>query len=144
MRRFLKDKFLTILLCLSIFLMPSISRAQISGTITDTRTGKPLTGVDVFVNKTTQATVSDETGQFKLENVLTGIQDIVLYKKGYSIYRSSMKIQADHSYDLKLSLIPSKRKKTIDLTDEEKTDLNNRLAKNGDNSPQGLTNILTQ
>jgi hypothetical protein len=134
MRRFLKNKVLTISFCLFIVLMPSISKAQLTGTITDKKTGKPIVGVDVFLNKTTTATLSDETGQFRLDNVLTGIEEIVLYKKGYSLYRSSMKIQAEHSYDLKLSLTTSKRKKTTDLTDEEKTNLKNRLTKNGDNS----------
>jgi hypothetical protein len=133
MRRFHKDKFATGLSVI-IFLTASISKAQLSGTITDSKTGKPINGVEVFVNKTTIATFSNDTGQFRLDNVLTGIQELVLYKKGYSIYRSSMKIQADHSYELKLSLTTSKRKKTTDLADEEKTDLNIRLSKNGDNS----------
>ncbi|MEK6782961.1 MAG: carboxypeptidase-like regulatory domain-containing protein [Bacteroidota bacterium] len=110
-----------------LFLILATSMAQVGGIITDGKTGKPLVGVKVFVNKTTIGTQSDEAGQFKLENVLTGFQEIILYKNGYSIYRSSMKIQTGRAYNLKLSLTASKKKKTTRLTEEEKASLKSKV-----------------
>ena len=115
---------LTIILAahLSVF-----AHAQITGIITDSKTGKPLTGVEVFINKTATAALSDQAGQFKLENVLTGFPEIVLYKKGYSMYRSSMKIQAGRAYNLKLSLTAAKKKKAVKLTEQERAELKKDL-----------------
>ena len=109
------------------FVLSITSHAQISGIITDSKTGKPLTGVEVFINKTSTATLSEEAGQFKLENVLTGFQEIILFKNGYSIYRSSMKIQTGRAYNLKLSLTASKKKKVTKLTEQERAELKKNL-----------------
>ncbi len=116
----------------SLLLLYSVTHAQINGTITDIKTGKPLEGVEVFVNRTSLATQSDEAGQFKFENALTGFQELVLYKNGYSVYRSSMKIQTGRAYNLKLTLTASKKKKSTRLTEEEKSALKNKLMGSGD------------
>src|SRR4051812_26943111 len=103
---------------LFIFLLiPIIAIAQISGITTDSETGKPLLGVEVFINKTTIDTQSDESGQFMLEGRATGFQEIILFKKGYELYRSSMKINADRQYKLQLSLVPQKKKKASSLSE---------------------------
>ncbi len=126
---FIKYYALVTLTSSLLFLMSATSIAQVSGIITDNKTGKPLTGVEVFINKTAIATLSDETGQFRLDNVLTGFHEIILYKSDYSIYRSSMKIQTGRSYNLKLSLTASKKKKTTRLTEEEKASLKSKVTR---------------
>ncbi len=120
------------LILLASILISTIPYAQINGIITDSKTGKPLVGVEVFMNRTSLATQSDEAGQFKFENALTGFQELVLYKNGYSVYRSSMKIQTGRAYNLKLTLTASKKKKSTRLTEEEKSALKNKLMGSGD------------
>lgn len=123
-------RYLT-LACLtfSVLSVSSISSiAQISGLITDNKSGKPLGGVEVFVNKTILHTQSDELGQFRLEEVPTGFHEIVLYRKGYALYQSSMKVQPDRAYNLNLSLIASKKKKGTRLTEEEKVMLKDKFS----------------
>lgn len=102
-------------------------RAQISGIITDRKTSKPLAEVEVFINKTTIGSQSDETGRFQLDGVPMGFADIVLYKNGYAIYRSSMKIQSGRAYDVKLTLTKEKQKKAKQLTAQELTTLKSKL-----------------
>ena len=123
-------RYLT-LACLtfSVLSVASISSiAQISGLITDNKSGKPLGGVEVFVNKTILHTQSDELGQFRLEEVPTGFHEIVLYRNGYALYRSSMKVQPDRAYNLKLALVASKKKKGTRLTEEEKVMLKGKFS----------------
>jgi hypothetical protein len=61
-----------------------ISIAQINGTITDTKTGKPLHGVEVFIKQTTSGALCDDAGQFTVENAPAGFHELVLY----ALYRS--------------------------------------------------------
>ena len=126
------------LLLQSILVSFASLHAQVSGVITDSKTHKPLAGVEVFINKTTIGALSDETGRFQLEGVPTGFADIVLYKNGFSIYRSSMKIQSGRAYDVKLTLTKEKPKKSKRLTAQELTVLKNRL--DGTNNSYSIAN----
>ncbi|MBK7653352.1 MAG: carboxypeptidase-like regulatory domain-containing protein [Flammeovirgaceae bacterium] len=101
---------------------------QVTGVITDSKTGKPLADVEVFLNRTTIGSVSDEQGKFQLESPPTGFVDVVLYKKGYAMYRSSMKLQSGKAYDVKLALTKEKPKKSKPLTAQELTELKNKLS----------------
>src|SRR6478736_577779 len=112
---------------LLLLFLSFLSQAQVNGIVTDNKTGKPLPGVEVFINKTCIGTISDETGRFAIDNVIPGFQEIVLFKKGYDLYRSSMKIQADRSYNLQLSLNANKKKGHTTLTEQEKAQLTNKL-----------------
>jgi len=120
MRRF-------ILFFLAFISYSFVTHAQISGVVTDSKTGKTLSGVEIFINKTTVATQSDELGQFNLEGRVTGFQELVLFKEGYDLYRSPMKIQADRQYKLQLSLVPQKKKKSSPLSETESALLKDKL-----------------
>ena len=72
------------------FIFYSSAWGQFSGKITDSQTGKPVAGAEVFINNTTFVTATDDAGQFNLKCALTGFYDIVLHKEGYSVYRSSI------------------------------------------------------
>jgi hypothetical protein len=116
------------LLVLWTFTLGIELQAQVTGVITDSKTGKPLADVEVFLNRTTIGSVSDELGKFQLESSPTGFVDVVLYKKGYALYRSSMKLQSGKAYDLKLALTKEKPKKAKPLTAQELTEVKNKLS----------------
>ncbi|MBI1769686.1 MAG: carboxypeptidase-like regulatory domain-containing protein [Bacteroidetes bacterium] len=103
------------------------SSAQINGKIIDSKTGKPLPGVEVFINRTTVTSSSDDAGQFNLKCTFTGFYDLVLYKPGYSVYRSSMKIQSGHLYTVNLTLARLEKKRKTLLTVEESKIIKNSL-----------------
>jgi hypothetical protein len=128
------------LLSVMILLAQVSALGQITGIITDSKTGKPLNGVEVFINKTTIATQSDDIGQFNLENVLTGFQEIVLYKKGYALYKSSMRIQSGRAYNLKLTLNAQKKQKSTTLKAEEKELLKTKIAGKGNENAISFIN----
>jgi len=104
-----------------------ISVGQINGIITDAA-GKPVADVEVFINKTTCSSASDTGGQFNLVNTPIGFHELVLYKKGYILYRSSMRIQANRIYNLRLSLTSAGKAKTTRLGESERVALKNMLS----------------
>lgn len=125
----IKTRFLIFLL---VFTLGTELRAQVTGVITDSKTHKPIADVEVFLNKTTLGTLSDELGRFQLENPPTGFVDVVLYKKGYALFRSSMKLQSGRAYDVKLALTKEKQKKSKPLTIQELTELKSKLGGTSD------------
>lgn len=128
---FTKQLVFVVFLSALILLCQVIALAQITGTITDSKTGKPLNGVKIFINKTTLATQSDDAGQFNLDNPLPGFHEVVLYKKGYALYKSPMRIQTDRAYNLKLTLSPQKKQKSTALTAAETAALKSKISKEG-------------
>jgi len=55
----------------------------VKGMIKDAYTEKPIAGVKVYILHTEIQTTTDENGVFKLDNVPTGEQDLMLEKEGY-------------------------------------------------------------
>jgi len=90
--------------------LPLSSGAQISGFIKDSKSGKPLSGVEVFVNQSSLFGESDENGNFRLNTPPYGFINLVLYKEGYELYRSNMKVQPERAYTLNLTLTPDGKK----------------------------------
>ncbi|MFN7491552.1 MAG: carboxypeptidase-like regulatory domain-containing protein [Cyclobacteriaceae bacterium] len=89
-----------------IYLCCSISSwSQITGTILDSKNGKPLEGVEVFINQSTVNFITDKQGFFQLtENIPQGYVDIILFKKGYRLFQSSLRTEPGRMYKLNLAM----------------------------------------
>ena len=87
------------------------SHAQITGTVTDSRTKKPMADVEVFIHGQTHYTFTNAEGQFVLGAIHPGFAAVVLYKKGYQLFKSSIRIQQGKAYALNLTIDPSKKEK---------------------------------
>lgn len=98
--------YFIILVCTSF-----ITQAQVSGFVKDKATGKTLEGVEVFINNSSWRTLTKEDGSFLLEGIFPGFVDLVLYKKGYTIFKSSIRIQEDKLYKLNLTLTTDEKPK---------------------------------
>ena len=85
--------------------------AQITGMVTDSKTKKPVTEVEVFIHGQTHYTFTNADGQFVLGAIHPGFADVVLYKKGYQLFKSSIRIQPGKAYVLNLTIDPSKKEK---------------------------------
>jgi hypothetical protein len=121
-------KYILVLVQTVALLMAFTGNAQIRGIITDTEKGSIIDGVQVFVNNTTIETQSNEGGLFTLENLSSGFHELVLYKKGYLLYRSSMRIQANRIYNLRLSLTSTGKVKTKKPNESEHFTLKSMLS----------------
>ena len=87
------------------------SQAQITGTVTHSKTKKPMAEVEVFIHGQTHYTFTNADGQFVLGAIHPGFADVVLYKKGYQLFKSSIRIQQGKAYALNLTIDPSKKEK---------------------------------
>src|SRR6478736_2508323 len=119
---------LTALIFLCCVFISFRSEAQVSGIVTDHKTGKPISGVDVFINKAAIGTQSDQSGLFELGSIAPGFHEIILFKKGFALYRSSIKIQTGRQYNLQLSLTSNNKRKAHSLTELEKSLLRKSLS----------------
>jgi hypothetical protein len=55
------------------------------GTVADARTGKSVSGVNVFLSKTTVGTVTDSLGRYFIEQAPPGVYELVFQHVGYEI-----------------------------------------------------------
>ena len=91
------------------------AHAQISGIITDARSKKPLTDVEIFIQGKTVSALSNPDGEFALEAIQPGFNNLVLYKKGYQLFKSSIRIEGGKAYALNLSIESLKKEKGLKL-----------------------------
>ena len=100
------------ILALSIIELISFKTyAQVSGTIGDSKSKKALAEVEVFIDGTSYITQSDDAGKFVLNGLPLGFADLVLYKKGYRLFKSSIRVQEGKAYVLNLALEAAEKEK---------------------------------
>lgn len=80
--------------------------AQISGFIKDKSTGKGVPGAEVFINNSSLRMLTDKEGYFSLTGLEPGFADLVVYRKGYDLFKSSIRIQENKEYKLNLDILP--------------------------------------
>src|SRR5258708_22383692 len=103
----MNSRFLLIFFVLSV----DNSHAQLSGTVTDSKTKKPLAEVEVFIQGKTPQTITNQAGDFALDAIRPGFADLVLYKNGYQLFKSSIRIQEGKAYVANLTIDPEKKQK---------------------------------
>ncbi len=81
-------------------------QAQISGVIKDKSNGKSVAGADVFINNSSWRTTTDKEGAFALIGLDPSFMDVVVYKKGFTVFKSSFRVQENKEYKLALEIVP--------------------------------------
>ena len=89
------------------FAIPGLLQAQISGIVKETATEKLVEGAQVFISNTSISTVTNDKGEFLLEGIAPGFVDFILYKEGYQIFKSPIRIQEGKKSRLNLKLTPA-------------------------------------
>jgi len=102
------SKLFLLLSSLSIIVISSFG--QISGRVKDKQTGKPLSNAEVFINNTSISSITGASGEFSLDGIAPGFAELVVYRNGYSIFKSSLRIQIDKAYKLNLDLTAEENK----------------------------------
>ncbi len=92
---------------IACLLLSRFTFGQISGIISDNRTDKPLEAVQVFIQGRSVSAVTDQEGKFQLDGISPGFADLILYKKGYNLFKSSIRIDQDKRYEVNLALQPA-------------------------------------
>lgn len=87
-----------------MFLLPVIGLGQtltVSGTIVDADTAQPVPFAHVFVNNTTQVTISDINGKFRLDGVMGSNPQVIVTFLGYESWSQSL---TTRSKELRLTI----------------------------------------
>ena len=111
---------------LSIFLIFSYltgwSQIQISGTLTDQSTKLPIPFANVFIAETEIGTVSDEKGNYLLQNVPPGRAELVISHIGYLPINKELEISGKENLEFDWAMNP-RQAKTSDVEIESKRSL---------------------
>ena len=115
-------KSIFFVLCISIFLLPHataksnhwnntgetesefMNTGEVTGRITDASTGEYLPGATVFIKSTSIGTSTDIYGSFRLRNVPTGIQTIVVSYLGFETQETNIEIERGETYSFSTTL----------------------------------------
>lgn len=101
MTKKISKHFGTILLFCVFFIT---SQAQVSGILVDEQNGKPLSKATVFINNTSLFAVTNDKGEFALDGIAPGFVELVIYRDGYKLFKSAIRIQVDKAFKLNLKL----------------------------------------
>lgn len=74
------------------------ARVEVNGWVREYHSKDPIEGVNVFLNGTTQGTVTDKYGNYKLSNVLKGNYTLVFSHVGYETASYPLSAEPDHTY----------------------------------------------
>jgi hypothetical protein len=95
---------------------------RISGSVVDSESGEKLTGVKVFLSKTTFSTTTDEKGSYKLENIQPGLYEVVFRNEGYKTHVVELYLDRNrsHQFDAKLTASVSEKVNIPKSGDEQR------------------------
>ena len=102
----MKSKIIFILF--TLFLLPSflVGQVKLSGSVSDNETGKKLESVNIFLPELQRGTVSDNNGNYSIENLPKGSFSIQFSYVGYKSKILTVYL-SDNSVELNVSLTPS-------------------------------------
>ncbi|HEY5690080.1 MAG TPA: carboxypeptidase regulatory-like domain-containing protein [Cyclobacteriaceae bacterium] len=114
----MNSKRLSLTLVLASFCFSLL--AQVSGMVTDSRSGKPVKECEVFINNSSLSTTTNNDGYFELSDINIGFYDLVIYHEKYEIFKSPLQIKPNKAYKLNLTIDPLTEKiKTVRVKQDE-------------------------
>lgn len=103
-----KSVFLTGII---LFFIPSVVFSQLAGVVKDSNTGRIIERAEVFINETSIYDLTNSEGAFALSGIAPGFADLVVFKEGYEVFKSSVRILPDRQFKLNLMLTPAEKVK---------------------------------
>lgn len=118
------------LLLVALLLLSSVSahaQSEISGTVRDAKSGRPLPRANVFLEGTTHGTATDDSGRFSLEGIRPGSYTVIISMVGYAKKQKRIHLYApsETSKDTSLALsikLPRRVKELKGVTVEARRD----------------------
>lgn len=94
----------SVTLLILFFIVSSDALGQVSGILVDEQSGKPISKASIFINNTSLAVLTNDKGEFALDGIAPGFVELVIYRDGYKLFKSSIRIQVDKAFKLNLKL----------------------------------------
>ncbi|HBK87373.1 MAG: carboxypeptidase regulatory-like domain-containing protein [Cyclobacteriaceae bacterium] len=126
------------LLLAFFFSVAIICHAQVSGRVTNARSGKPIPEAEVFVHQRSVSILCDADGRFSLNGIDPGFIDLIVFKKGFQLFKSSMRLDSGKAYAVNLGLSPARLKTRGQGTEQQRTLIIKTLV--GEGRKANLTN----
>ncbi len=98
-------KLLMTLVCTLFFSLSAFAQVSIVGTITDSNTGEPVPGANIFIQQLERGAVTDFDGEFVIENVSAGTYTVVITFVGYQRQQQSVTV-GNQDVELNVELQP--------------------------------------
>ncbi len=87
-------------------LSANVLASSIVGRVTDRKTGKPLSNVNIYLQGTLIGTTTDVNGRFRLTNIPKGRRILVFSYLGYKTYRMKIKLRKKKLQHFEIALLP--------------------------------------
>lgn len=97
-------KSIKVIVLFSLTIITVSALGQVSGVVKSKQTAKVISGVDVFINKTSIVSSTNSKGEFELNGIAPGFYDLILSHDGYEIFKSALRIQEGKGYKLNLDI----------------------------------------
>jgi TonB-linked SusC/RagA family outer membrane protein len=91
-------------LLIGVFVTATPALAQVTGIVTSESTGEPLTAVQVYIDGTDFATLTDATGRYTLNAVPAGTHTLVAQRLGFRVERVEITVTSGQTTNLDLAL----------------------------------------
>ena len=98
-------KLLMTLVCTLFLSLSAFAQVNIEGTITDSNTGEPVPGANIFIQQLERGAVTDFDGEFVIENVSAGTYTVVITFVGYQRQQQSVTV-GNQNVQLNIALQP--------------------------------------
>ncbi len=99
----MKSKGFSLLLLFCFLCIPLYGQYSISGYITDSSTGEPISEVEIYIDNSSKSYKSDENGFFKIPDLPYGLYDLYFFGLGYKISNQIVQLgSAEHTLNIRL------------------------------------------
>lgn len=115
---------------------------SVTGRVTDTATGAPLTGVDISLENTPYTTATTRTGEFRLLGVPPGRHALVARYLGHADQRTDVTITAGQTLQAHVQMASTTFSETIDVRAEPIGD-GQAAALNQQRTALSITNVVS-
>lgn len=89
---------------ISLLAVSETLNAQVFGVVKEHGTGKHIKDALVFFNHSSISSQTSKAGKFNFENAPIGFVELIVYKKGYSLFKTSINISYEKRYTLNFEL----------------------------------------
>ena len=83
------------ILCFATVSLGFAQSGGIQGTVTDSESGEPLSGTNIFIAELERGTSTDANGEFEIENVPAGTYTLRATFIGYANYTEQIEVSTD-------------------------------------------------
>lgn len=101
--------FSSCFLLLSVAFIAQAQTGEIRGKVLDAKTLEPLPFSNVFINNTTLGVAADQNGNYLLNNIPVGPNEIVFSFVGYQSYQKKIQVKDGQSFQLDIRLLPDEK-----------------------------------